>query len=90
MNTSLSDSLELSNRESLRESPDKEEALSVEADSSVQAMFIDDPIVAHQAVAKQQKFLIEDIFRSQMKLTSDTVAKEFMFIMEFFDLEQSQ
>jgi len=33
------------------------------------------------------KFLIEEIFRSHLKLISDTVAKEFLFILEFFDFK---
>jgi len=48
-------------------------------------MFCDDPIVAHFSKDKQQKYLFEEVFRSQMKLISDTVAKEFLFILEFFD-----
>ena len=33
--------------------------------------------------------MIEEIFRSQMKIISDTVAKEFLFILEFFDFKIS-
>ena len=52
-------------------------------------MFQKDPIVAHFSKNKEQKYLIEEIFRSQMKLISDTIAKEFLFILEFFDFKIS-
>lgn len=50
-------------------------------------MFIDDPIIANLPQKKQQKFFIEEAFRSQLKLVSDTVAKEMIFILEFFDFK---
>lgn len=52
-------------------------------------LFVDDPIVAHMSKARQHKHLIEEIFRSQMKLISDTIAKEFTFILDFFDFKIS-
>lgn len=52
-------------------------------------LFVDDPIVAHMSKTRQQKHLIEEIFRSQMKLISDTIAKEFTFILDFFDFKIS-
>jgi hypothetical protein len=52
-------------------------------------MFQENPIVAHISKTKQQKYMIEEIFRSQMKLISDTIAKEFFFILEFFDFKIS-
>ena len=54
-----------------------------------QPMFQENPIVAHISKTKQQKYMIEEVFRSQMKLISDTVAKEFLFILEFFDFKIS-
>lgn len=54
-----------------------------------QPMFKENPIVSHISKTKQQKYMIEEIFRSQMKIISDTVAKEFLFILEFFDFKIS-
>lgn len=53
----------------------------------MQPLLIHTPIVAFQSEQKHQKYLMEEIFRSQMKLISDTVAKEFFFILEFFDFK---
>jgi hypothetical protein len=61
----------------------------VEGDSQNMQMFQKDPIVAHFSKNKEQKFTIEEIFRSQIKLISDTIAKEFLFILEFFDFKIS-
>ena len=57
-----------------------------EASLQMQPLFKEDPIIAYPDKAEPQpKQLIEEIFRSQIKLISDTVAKEFFFILEFFD-----
>ena len=56
-----------------------------EQPENMQPMFVNNPIVAIQSESKQ--YLIEEIFRSQIKLISDTVAKEFFFILEFFDFK---
>jgi len=50
-------------------------------------LFRENPIVAYFSNNTQQKYLIEQVFRSQMKLIADTVAKEFFFILEFFDFK---
>jgi len=54
-----------------------------------QPLFVEDPIVAHISKLKNQRFLFEEIFRSQMKLISDTIAKELIFILEFFDIQMT-
>jgi hypothetical protein len=54
-----------------------------------QPLFVENPIVAFFSNNNQQKYTSEQIFRSQMKLISDTVAKEFFFILEFFDFKVS-
>lgn len=59
------------------------------APSMNQPLFVDNPIVACFSNNVSQKYMIEEIFRSQMKLISDTVAKEFFFILEFFDFKAS-
>ena len=42
------------------------------------------------AISKQKTFHFEEIFRSQNKLITDTVCKEFIFVLEFFDLKMAQ
>lgn len=47
------------------------------------------PIVAAIAQQKQIHYYFEEVFRSQNKLIVDTVCKEFVFVLEFFDLKMA-
>jgi hypothetical protein len=49
-----------------------------------------DPILYHVANQAQQRFLIEQIFRSINKLLLDSVASEYFFTLEFFNLKNDQ
>ena len=66
---------------------DQDQARAPEHMTQSMPMFIDDPIIANLPMKKQQKYFIEEAFRSQLKLISDTVAKEMIFILEFFDFK---
>lgn len=46
------------------------------------------PIVT--ATSQQRVYYFEEVFRSQNKLIVDTVCKEFVFVLELFDLKMSQ
>lgn len=45
------------------------------------------PIVVAISQSKKSQFQFEEVFRSQNKLIVDAVCKEFVFILEFFDLK---
>lgn len=46
------------------------------------------PVVT--TISQQQRFCPEEIFRSQNKIIIEAVSKEFVFILEFFDLKLAQ
>jgi hypothetical protein len=48
------------------------------------------PVVTTISLTKHQKFYPEEIFRSQNKIIIEAVSKEFVFILEFFDLKLAQ
>lgn len=49
------------------------------------------PIITAIAQSKNQKlFFFEEVFRSANKLIVDVVCKEFVFVLEFFDLTMTQ
>lgn len=45
------------------------------------------PIVTAISQAKLRHYPFEEVFRSHNKLIVDTVCKEFVFVLEFFDLK---
>jgi Vps52 / Sac2 family len=45
------------------------------------------PLVTAISSTKQLHYYPEEIFRSQNKLIIEAVSKEFVFILEFFDLK---
>lgn len=47
------------------------------------------PIVMAISSQKHQLYYFEEVFRSQNKLIVDTVCKEFVFVLEMFDLKMS-
>jgi hypothetical protein len=47
------------------------------------------PIVAAISQSKQRLYPFEEVFRSHNKLIVDTVCKEFVFVLEFFDLKMA-
>ncbi len=49
-----------------------------------------DPIIYHVANQANQRFFIENIFKSLNKLFLDSVASEFYFTLEFFNLKNDQ
>lgn len=49
-----------------------------------------DPIIYHVASQANQKFLIENIFKSVNKLLLDSVTSEFFFTLDFFNLKNDQ
>ena len=49
------------------------------------------PIIIAIALSKNQRlFPFEEVFRSVNKLIVDSVCKEFIFVLEFFDMKVSQ
>jgi phenylalanine-4-hydroxylase len=48
------------------------------------------PIVIAISQSKRELYPFEEVFRSQNKLIVDTVCKEFVFVLELFDLKMSQ
>ena len=42
------------------------------------------------AQSKKLQYPFEEVFRSQNKLIVDAVCKEFVFVLEFFDLKMVQ
>ena len=48
------------------------------------------PIVVAISINKKHLFHFEEVFRSQNKLIIDAVCKEFIFVLEFFDLKMMQ
>ena len=48
------------------------------------------PVVVAISQNKRQQFHFEEVFRSQNKLIVDAVCKEFVFVLEFFDLKMMQ
>ena len=48
------------------------------------------PVVTTISLTKNQRFYPEEIFRSQNKIIIEAVSKEFVFILEFFDLKLAQ
>jgi hypothetical protein len=42
------------------------------------------------AITKQKMFHFEEVFRSQNLLIVNTVCKEFVFVLTFFDLQMAQ
>lgn len=49
-----------------------------------------DPIIYHVANQAGQRFLVENIFKSLNKLLLDSVASEFYFTLDFFNLKNDQ
>ena len=49
-----------------------------------------DPILYHVASQANQRFLIEQMFRSLNKLLLDSVASEYFFTLDFFNLKNDQ
>jgi hypothetical protein len=48
------------------------------------------PIITAIALSKNQRlFPFEEVFRSANKLIVDSVCKEFIFVLEFFDMKVS-
>ncbi|CDW80276.1 vacuolar protein sorting-associated protein 52 homolog [Stylonychia lemnae] len=48
------------------------------------------PLVTHMSQQKQRKYAVEEIFRSQNRILIEAISKEFVFILEFFDLKIGQ
>lgn len=48
------------------------------------------PIVTAISQSRKSQFHFEEVFRSQNKLIVDAVCKEFVFVLEFFDLKLMQ
>lgn len=48
------------------------------------------PIVLAISQSKREVYPFEEVYRSQNKLIVDTVCKEFVFVLELFDLKMSQ
>ena len=64
--------------------------LIVEDRSTILNKLDSQPVVVAIAQSKNMKFDFEEIFRSQNKLIVDAVCKEFVFVLEFFDLKMVQ
>jgi len=47
------------------------------------------PIVLAISQSKRELYPFEEVYRSQNKLIVDTVCKEFVFVLELFDLKMS-
>ena len=46
-----------------------------------------EPVICHISQSKKQKFPIEEIFRSQSRMLCSAILSEFVFVMEFFDIQ---
>lgn len=62
----------------------------VEDRASILERIDSQPIVIAISQSKKQQFHFEEVFRSQNKLIVDAVCKEFVFVLEFFDLKMMQ
>ena len=62
----------------------------VEDRASILERIDNQPIVVAISQAKKNLFHFEEVFRSQNKLIVDAVCKEFVFVLEFFDLKLMQ
>ena len=65
-------------------------AAEVEDRASILERIDNQPIVVAMASSKRNQFNFEEVFRSQNKLIVDAVCKEFVFVLEFFDLKLMQ
>ena len=61
----------------------------VEDRASILERIDSQPVVVAISQSKRSQFHFEEIFRSQNKLIVDAVCKEFVFVLEFFDLKIS-
>ena len=62
----------------------------VEDRASILERIDSQPVVVAISQSKRSQFHFEEIFRSQNKLIVDAVCKEFVFVLEFFDLKLMQ
>ena len=62
----------------------------VEDRASILEQMDTQPVVVAISQNKRQQFHFEEVFRSQNKLIVDAVCKEFVFVLEFFDLKMMQ
>ena len=64
----------------------EQQARDVEERSQILQQLDGTPIVVAIAQSKKLQYPFEEVFRSQNKLIVDAVCKEFVFVLEFFDL----
>lgn len=87
-NASMNQSMELS--DNLNTTMRKSNQLIIDDRCGILNKLDNTPIVVAIAQSKHLHFDFEEVFRSQNKLIVDAVCKEFVFVLEFFDLKMVQ